>query len=280
MALALALFVGVHAKLGKVPVGSDEELAAQQMQAFHTSDTNGDGSISMDEYIEMLSATLKAAGKADMLDGASDEFKLAFSKIDTDGSGGINMQEWKEMITAGVQKAQEAERMQGAAAEEKLRMAYDSADGNKDGQLTQAEMLEGFKQYGYTPEQIEQFFSVGDLNKDNLLTFEEFQAGRDQMQRKQEMEALMEGVQSEEQQEQAFQEADGNADGSLSLLEYEKVFTDFLVAMGGKAEDVDPAVVMENFKQYDLDGSGFVSMNEWKSALKANMAREAGKQEL
>jgi len=85
----------------------------------------------------------------------------------------------------------------------------------------------------------------------------------------------MGAVQSAEQQEQAFSEADSDGNGAITLLEYEKVFADFMAAVGGNADEVDPKMVLENFQQYDADRSGGVSMAEWKAALQENVAKEA-----
>lgn len=283
--LLLLLFsvLGAEAagKLGKLNMGDEVEMSQQQKEAFAQADANNDGQIAFDEYIAMLEQTLKAAGREGIAPEQMAELQGAFQQVDTDGSGGMSVAEWQAMAAAGMEKAKEAEKAQEEAANLKLKAVYDDSDANKDGKLSQEEMLGGFAQYGYTAEQIALFFGAGDVDTDGLLTFSEFLHARTEMQRKKEVEELMGAVQSEAQQEQAFKEADANNDGAITLLEYEQVFAEFMKTVGGKPEDVDPKLVLDNFQQYDTDRNGGVSMGEWKAALHASAQEAAaGKSEL
>lgn len=128
--------------------------------------------------------------------------------------------EWQTLSQAGQKAAEAAQQKKVAQENVQLQAVYNKADHDADGKLTQQEMLDGFSQYGYDSsqvrcplmllcfccstlaracacswqqsgyathfkrdrDQIDKFFKVGDADKDSLLTFQEFLAGREGMQ--------------------------------------------------------------------------------------------------
>uniref|UniRef100_A0A7S0HFP9 EF-hand domain-containing protein n=1 Tax=Hanusia phi TaxID=3032 RepID=A0A7S0HFP9_9CRYP len=267
-------------KLGKVP-GLDDKTNDYQEQAFNSADKDGDRKLSLNEYKEMLTQAMKSYGSEETLQQRDDKVQELFNKLDKNLDGSIAYDEWQVAVVEGQRKAQEAAAMQAAAQETKLKMVFDAADSNRDEHLDLGELWEGFKAYGYGKEQIDVFFTVGDQDKNGLLNFEEFKVGREGMQKAREMEAMADSLGSEEDQLKAFQDADINQDGSLTLLEYQKAFEDFMAAVAGESspQAIDSDKIAEMYKGYDTDGSGGVSLEEWKAAVKANMARTQAERE-
>jgi len=204
-----------------------------------------------------------------------------FSEFDSDQSNGISTAEWQALSQAGQKAAEDARQKQAAQKNAQLQGLFNKADSEQtDGKLTQQEMLSGFAQYGYDAAQIQSFFKMGDSDNDSMLTFDEFLRARDGMQRAKDLEAMMDSAKSEDDQLKAFADADINADGKLSVLEYTKAFEDFIGSVGGDAAAIDAKQISETFAQFDNDGDGKVTQTEWIDSVKRNMGASAEAQAL
>ena len=239
-------------------------------EAFALADTDGSGELSVDEFSASLSTAMAGLGQPeqDKLNEYLAVIKEKFSQFDTDGSGGLSQNEWGVMSAAGQRAAQVSRQHQ------QLKGVFEAADRDKDLALSTSEMFEGFNQYGYDEKQIDMFFKMGDNDQNGLLTFDEFIAGRDAMQRAKEVDAMAESYQSEEDQIKAFVDADINGDGKLSLLEYTGAMEEFLKALGGDAGTIGANDIAESFKRFDEDVDGRVTQQEWLAANKRDSAKK------
>ena len=255
-----------HPRVHPVP----EARVCRLQEAFALADTDGSGELSVDEFSASLSTAMAGLGQPeqDKLNEYLAVIKEKFSQFDTDGSGGLSQNEWGLMSAAGQRAAQVSRQHQ------QLKGVFEAADTDKDLALSTSEMFEGFNQYGYDEKQIDMFFKMGDNDQNGLLTFDEFIAGRDAMQRAKEVDAMAESFQSEEDQIKAFVDADINRDGKLSLLEYTGAMEEFLKALGGDAGTIGANDITESFKRFDEDVDGKVTQQEWLAAVKRDSAKK------
>lgn len=147
--------------IDKVRQEEEDEYRA----AFNLFDKDGSGSISPDEFLEIL----KSLGQVISPEQAEDIIK----ELDSDGSGEIDFQEFITFM----KKLKSEEEVVEIEDEDIVIKAFQSFDENGDNQIS----IEEFKnilchmgQDRFTEEECEEIFKEADLNKDNYLNYREF----------------------------------------------------------------------------------------------------------
>lgn len=140
----------------------DEE---EYRAAFNLFDKDGSGSISPEEFLEIL----KNLGQVI----SSEQAEEIIKELDSDGSGEIDFQEFITYMKK--LKSQEEE---GEIEDEDIVIkAFQTFDENGDNQISIDEfknILCHMGQDRFTEEECEEIFKEADLNKDNYLNYREF----------------------------------------------------------------------------------------------------------
>jgi Ca2+-binding EF-hand superfamily protein len=127
-------------ELGKLLSKFGDELPEAEVEAMmKTVDTDGSGTITLDELCVMMGPRLK-----DM--GSRDDLKQAFAYIDTDGSGRVSRAEIKELLV----KLDLAETM----SDEKLALLFSEADPRGAGEIDVENFVELFTNGGLASKEL------------------------------------------------------------------------------------------------------------------------------
>ncbi|KAK3014969.1 hypothetical protein RJ639_009201 [Escallonia herrerae] len=130
------------------------------IQAFKLIDGDGDGKITREELVALLS---RVGGEPP----SDEELKLMLSEVDREGNGCISLQEFGAIGSAFGQPACDAE----------LRDVFDFFDTDRDGRITAEELSNVFASIGvgrFTLEECRRMISGADSKGDGFVCFEDF----------------------------------------------------------------------------------------------------------
>ena len=153
---------------------SDEDINRIRAQ-FRTLDQNGDGSITVTEMRQALSA----AGQ----DYTVKDVQKMVNKADKNGDGRVVWEEFLELMAEHIQKETGKEGVKYVEGKEATGEEYDQAmqafklfDKNGDGMIDIAELRDAMKelQLEQDPEKVEKLFDDLDQNKDGSIDYVEF----------------------------------------------------------------------------------------------------------
>jgi Ca2+-binding EF-hand superfamily protein len=148
-----------------VPEVSPERLH-EYKEAFNMFDKNGDGRISHDELRQVLE-TMNPGTKID-----EPTLSSMIAELDIDGNGTV---EFNEFVAWQMRNWQSATENSDAAGTD-LKTTFDVFDRNKDGYIDFKELEEVMEGMGerLTDKEIGDMLSNADLDRDGLISFEEF----------------------------------------------------------------------------------------------------------
>ncbi len=200
-----------------------------------TLDADGDGTISEDEYNNLISQLgIKNALSAE-------DF---FAKYDTDGDGEITSEELGAGNTGRMMPPPPS--VEDEDSEDSF---SSSTDTNGDGVIS-VEEYEAFVKNNNITDALsaEDFFNLYDTDKDGKISVDEVRQG-----------AANAGVEDVPSKASLPSEIDTDGDGSLSSDEYEKLVSSLGIEDAPDAEDF--------FSQYDTNGDGEISAEEANAVL-------------
>lgn len=139
-----------------------EKEEVQLQEIFSQMDTNGDGVLSRQEFMEGFQMFKERFGEM----FRPTDIEEIVKKIDIDGDGSID---WKEFIAAATD-------LRSIAKETTLRQAFDLFDIDKNGEITKKELQRvlGGVVGEYNDNQFDELIKEYDKNNDGQINFEEF----------------------------------------------------------------------------------------------------------
>lgn len=136
-----------------------KEQVADFKAVFTRFDTDGDGSINLQE----LGDAMRALGQ----DPTEAELKDIIARVDTDGDGAISFQEFL---------AEMAKRMKSGISERDMQEVFRAFDLDGDGHISVDELKQAMAQVGekLSQEDVEAMIREADLDQDGQVNYEEF----------------------------------------------------------------------------------------------------------
>ena len=220
---------------------------------FALGDLDGDGEISMDEFVLIMSPLAKNA-----VNRFRNCFKdihgliTAFTQIDANGDGSISQQE----LAGGMRN------MRMSFSNEETNAIFAAADVNQDGEIAYSEFvslmiptagnaLAKFRKSFGNAVNAKAAFSKFDTDGDAEITFNELRNG-------------MGSNFSDNEVRSVFALGDTDQDGTISFLEFAKLMipsaNDVLSKFWKTFRDIK--LVRQAFKQFDIDGDGRITKQE------------------
>ncbi|KAM9673822.1 uncharacterized protein ACIGJ3_008489 [Trichechus inunguis] len=136
-----------------------EEQVEEFKQAFTMFDTNGDGTINVQE----LGQLMQSLGQ----NVPEDQLKVLIAMVDTDGDGVIDFQEFLAAI---------AKRMKGKDTEENTLAVFREFDVDGNGHITVAELKQAMGKLGVklSEEEVDGMIREADVDQDGKVNYQEF----------------------------------------------------------------------------------------------------------
>jgi len=269
---------------------SDQELDV----VFALGDIDGDGEISMSEFIPLMSPSAATAmnrlrnsfrditeviiafKKFDSnndgaisqnelltgmrntgLDFESQEANMVFSMADLDQNGEINYVEFvSALFPAAADGLAKFRGRLGAITD--VKMAFKRFDADGDGEISIMELKNGAGA-GFSTGEIASVFALGDSDQDGKLSFAEF-AQLVLPNAREKVSMLKKTFKNSQEVQAAFQRFDVNKDGMISCEELKNGLNN----SGIRFNDQEVQTV---FAMADIDGDGEISMNEFSILL-------------
>jgi len=221
---------------------------AQVKECFNNFDNNGDGYISMMEFVE---------GMTKNRDFTEEQAKFAFSCADVNEDDKIDISEFVQLFFPSAKEAI-ANLRKNFRGPEAVERKFQEWDANKDGKISYEELKESANKDPakfLTPEDINAIFIVGDVNQDGEIDEAEF--------KKLMIPSIHDIVckfryayRSVEDVRKAFQSIDGNGDGAIDKGEMHKALTNYKYDFSDQEVDIV-------FAHGDIDGDGEVTFEEF-----------------
>jgi Ca2+-binding EF-hand superfamily protein len=266
---------------------------------FALGDKDQSGGIDYQEFIFMMMPT--AAGTLKKIAGSFSsiqQVKDGFKKIDVDGDGAISKQEMKNGMRLNddelnivfaigdvdqdgqISLAEFVRLMSPSAASSMNRlrntfrdiqeviMAFKKFDTNRDGAISQQELLNGMRSTGldFGQDEARSVFEMADVNTDGEINYTEFVSAL--------FPAASDGLVKFRSKfnnipcvKQAFRQFDADGDGAISIMELKN-------GMGGGFSSGEISSV---FCLADVDGDGQVSFAEFASLIIPSASEKIGK---
>ena len=228
---------------------SDTELDI----VFALGDLDGDGEISMSEFVLIMSPLAKnAVNKFRNCFKDINELINAFKSFDANGDGSISQQE----LSAGMRN------MRMSFSNEETNAIFAAADINQDGEIAYTEFvclmipsagnaLAKFRKSFGNANNAKAAFSKIDSDGDAEITFDELRKG-------------MGSNFNDNEIRSVFALGDTDQDGSISYLEFAKLMIPNSLDVLSKFWKCfrDAKVIRQAFKSFDVDGDGQISKQE------------------
>ncbi|KAJ2446301.1 hypothetical protein GGF42_005735 [Coemansia sp. RSA 2424] len=186
-----------------------EKLSAKELkEMFVEADANKDGTISYEEFVDMMmkgdaepAEAKKPAAKKALSEAQLAEFREAFTLFDKDNDGSITGEELGAVLKALGQNPSEQEiqdmvneldadgngkidfeefvslmKTHSADENDEYKEAFHVFDKDGDGQITEAELADAMAKLGekLVPEEISAMFAEADVNGDGHISYDEF----------------------------------------------------------------------------------------------------------
>ncbi|RDW68546.1 hypothetical protein BP5796_09203 [Coleophoma crateriformis] len=137
---------------------TEQEILAYR-QAFSLFDTNGDGSISINE----LSSVMKSLGQ----NASDEEIEDMINEVDQDRNGTIDFEEFVKMMTAPTKDVD---------FEAEMRSAFKVFDHDGSGTISKEEILRVMTSFGenLSEEELNSMLQEVDKNGDGTIDYDEF----------------------------------------------------------------------------------------------------------
>ena len=139
-----------------------KEQKDELCSAFHLFDRDNDNRVSTKE----LGAIMRSLGHP----LSENELQQIINEADEDNNGTIELDEFLSMMSRRMNV--------GDSVEEEIKAVFQQFDKNNDGMISAAELRYVMNIMGESPSEqdIEKMMSVGDLNKDGYIDFDEFKS--------------------------------------------------------------------------------------------------------
>ena len=226
---------------------------------FALGDLDGDGEISMSEFVRVMSPlAANAVNRFRNCFSSINDLVSVFKKIDTNNDGSISIQE----LSAGMRE------LRMSFSNEETNAIFAAADINQDGDISYIEFvslmipsagdaLVKFRKQFKNIQNAKNDFNKFDADGDEEITFEELARG-------------MGSSYSENEVKAVFSLGDSDQDGKISFLEFAKLMipaaSEALVKFWKCFRDMKG--IRQAFKQFDADGDGEISRSEVMSGMK------------
>jgi len=221
---------------------------AQVKECFNGFDKNGDGYISMMEFVE---------GMTKNRDFTEEQAKFAFSCADVNEDDKIDISEFVQLFFPSAKEAI-ANLRKNFRGPDAVERKFQLWDANKDGKISYEELKESANKDPakfLTPEDINAIFIVGDVNQDGEIDEAEF--------KKLMIPSIHDIVckfryayRSVDDVRKAFQSIDSNGDGAIDKGEMHKALTNYKYDFSDQEVDIV-------FAHGDIDGDGEVTFEEF-----------------
>ena len=226
---------------------------------FALGDLDGDGEISMGEFVLIMSPLAKnAVNRFRNCFKNIQELVSAFTRFDANGDGSISQQE----LSSGMRD------MRMSFSNEETNAIFAAADINQDGEIAYTEFvslmiptagnaLSKFRKSFGNAASAKAAFNKFDINGDAEISYQELKNG-------------VGGGFSENEVNAVFALGDTDQDGTISFLEFAKLMianaTEVLSKFWKCFRDVK--VLRQAFKQFDIDGDGKITKQEVAQGMK------------
>jgi len=230
---------------------TDQIITNQELESnFKAFDSNGDGKLSVHEFINAI-------------DGGA--IRQIFNKLDKDGDGEFELEEIEKFLTefdADGNKELSKEEFNKAfegVPQKYIDALFKEFDDNGDGQITIDEIKKNFADF--------------DVNFNGELSFKEFKAGFVIGQIFHKIDKDGNGKVTLDEIKELF---DTDKDGNITKKEFKEALKGFpkkIVKKIFKEFDDDKSGIIEtqelenNFKAFDIDGDGSLTVDEFRSAI-------------
>merc|ERR1719438_269658 len=217
---------------------SDAELDI----VFALGDLDGDGEISMSEFVLIMSPLAKnAVNKFRNCFKDINELINAFKSFDTNGDGSISQQE----LSAGMRN------MRMSFSNEETNAIFAAADINQDGEIAYTEFVCLMIPTVGNANNAKAAFSKFDSDGDAEITFDELRRG-------------MGSNFNDNEIRSVFALGDTDQDGTISYLEFAKLMIPNSMDVLSKFWKCfrDAKVIRQAFKSFDVDGDGQITKQE------------------
>jgi|GEM_PF-2962807 len=227
-------------------------------QAIQSYDLNRDGYVTQSEMTQLL----QQSGYGNM---ATQTTASLFSQLDRDRNGYITINDFQQQVGAQQSNGQLSQITQQLLSyfQSNVQQAMQSYDLNRDGYITQSEMIQLLQQSGYgnmATQITASVFNQLDRDQNGYITINDFQqqAGTQQSngQSEQITQQLLSYFQNSVQQ--AFQSYDLNRDGYITQNEMSQILQQSGYA--GIATQITTSV----FNQLDTDRNGYITINDFQ----------------